>query len=321
MDLKISSEDFPETSRFEFWREVIGKQHLKYDIEQVDDKSPFCAQLQVAILDEVIFSRARLSAVRGQRTKQHIAEDSLDHYVLAIPVRQSFIVQDEIEYTLTEREMVLFDGTHPLRYQHEDNCGGIIVAIPRYLLEEKLKDPEVRGPRVAPLDHGIGVMVSSFCEALPTVMASRPSPEVRHGLAEQLTALAALAFQPSDEGVAQAQAPLSQMRFGAVKQFISAHLHDPDLCPDTIAQGMGISRSYLYKLFAQHQFGFQRYIRTRRLQKVATLMRNPSLSSQSITDLAMQCGFNNMSYFSRVFSVQFGESPRHYRARMRADNG
>lgn len=316
MDQIITTDHLPEKDRFDFWRDVISKRHVQYDIERLDGAIPFQAELRGAILGDIIFGIARLSGMRGHRTAQHIAADSLDHYVLGIPLRQSIIMQDGIEYVLNEDEMVLFDGSRPLSYLHSDDGGGITVAVPRHRLEKRLSSAEVRGLRVAPLDRGIGLMVRSFCQTLSGVMASSPDAEIRQGLAEQLTSLIALSFQASDEGREQAKPTLGSLRFQAIKDFIDINLHDSNLSPEHIVQALGISRSYLYKLFAQHNFSLQDYIRIRRLTRMATDLRNPSLHDLSITDLAVRSGFNNISHFSRCFTKQYGESPRAYRARM-----
>lgn len=321
MDQIVNVAHLSEQDRFDFWRDEVSKQHLKYDVDRIEWDTPFQAELQAAVLGEVLFSEARLSAIRGERTKQHIASDSMDHYVLAMPIKHSVIRQDSIDYVLGENEMVLFDGTRPLSYQHDDNCGGIMIAIPRHCLESKLKSAEVKGPRVAPLDYGVGLIVRSFCQALPDALKSNPDANIRQGLSEQLISLAALAFQASEQGMNDAQFTLSHLRFQAVKDFIDSHIQDPDLSPNTVVQAMGISRSYLYKLLASNDFSFQQYVRVRRLNRVATDLRNLSLRASSITDIAMGTGFSSMSHFSRCFTSQFAETPRSYRARMQNSGG
>lgn len=316
MDRTISTRFLPESDRFDFWRDEVTKQHLLYDIEQLNSDKPFHAKMQGAVLGDIIFGMACLSGVKGTRTAQHIAVDSLDHYVVGIPIKQSIIMQDGVEYALAENEMVLFDGTRPLTYQHNDHGGGITIAIPRYCLEDRLAVAERKGLRIASLQEGVGLMVHSFCRTLPHVMESHPSAAVRQGLAEQLTALIALAFQASDEGKDRAKPIVSELRLQAVKDFIAANLHDASLSPGHLVQALGLSRSYLYKLFAQHHFSFQDYLRRQRLTRVAMDLRNPSLNGVSITDIAISRGFNSISHFSRCFKTQFNESPRAYRARM-----
>ena len=95
MDQIIDTAHFPERDRFAFWQEVNSKRHLQYDIERLDPDMPFHAKLQAAILDDILFGMACLSAIRGHRSAQHIAKDSRDHYVLGIPTGQASIMQDD----------------------------------------------------------------------------------------------------------------------------------------------------------------------------------------------------------------------------------
>ena len=316
MDRVINTAHLPEHERFDFWRDEISKLHLQYDVQRIDRNLPFQAELKGAVLDDVIFGVACLSGVCGHRNAQHVAADSLDHYVLGIPVKQSIVMQDGVEYALSNNEMVLFDGARPLRYRHDHGQGGITLAIPRYLLETRLTHADIKGLRIAPLDHGIGLMLRSFFQTLPRVMESNPDASVRRGLAEQVVSLISLAFQASDEGIDRAKPTLSRQRFQAVKKFIDMHLQEPELNPEYIVSALGISRSYLYDLFRSNDFSFGEYVRVRRLALAAANLGNPIHYAHTITDIAVACGFNNLSHFSRCFSAQYGESPRAYRARM-----
>ncbi len=47
-----------------------------------------------------------------------------------------------------------------------------------------------------------------------------------------------------------------------------------------------------------------------RIQKIASLL---CLTDDKILDIALSCGFENMSYFNRVFKQKYGVSPRQYR--------
>ena len=54
------------------------------------------------------------------------------------------------------------------------------------------------------------------------------------------------------------------------------------------------------------------FINSLRLQNVARLLVS---SSSSITEIAFECGFNNLSHFNNVFRSVYGVSPRDYRKR------
>ncbi len=53
-----------------------------------------------------------------------------------------------------------------------------------------------------------------------------------------------------------------------------------------------------------------RYIRTKRLEKAAEMLRLPHLR---ISDVCYDCGFNDVTHFSKAFSAHFGTSPSDYR--------
>jgi AraC-like DNA-binding protein len=51
-------------------------------------------------------------------------------------------------------------------------------------------------------------------------------------------------------------------------------------------------------------------VQRKRLNQAAYLLKNTSLS---VMDIAMSVGYENMSYFHRIFQKEYGMTPRHYR--------
>lgn len=71
-----------------------------------------------------------------------------------------------------------------------------------------------------------------------------------------------------------------------------------------------MSRSNLYrKIEALTNQSTHEFIRSLRLKRAAQLLKK---SSGSVTDIAYAVGFNNLSYFSKTFRQQFGQTPREY---------
>ena len=95
-----------------------------------------------------------------------------------------------------------------------------------------------------------------------------------------------------------------------VLAFLDSSFHDASLDPQTIAQACGISRSYLYKIFAEGP-SVMEHLRRRRLEAARGLieLRRNDLP---ITSVAMACGFSSSSEFSRLFKKEFGIKPSHY---------
>lgn len=79
-----------------------------------------------------------------------------------------------------------------------------------------------------------------------------------------------------------------------------------------IAASGNVSRSKCCLIFKHylHQSPVD-FLNMFRLKTSCDLLRN---TEQSITDIALSCGFNHLSYFSKLFSRNFGCTPREYRS-------
>ena len=95
------------------------------------------------------------------------------------------------------------------------------------------------------------------------------------------------------------------------KAFVRDNLCDPDLRAATIAAGMGVSERYVHSLFAADTTTPSNYILTERLEQAAARLARLEVRTQ-VTKIALDLGFNDLSYFSRTFRKRFGVSPRQW---------
>ena len=80
---------------------------------------------------------------------------------------------------------------------------------------------------------------------------------------------------------------------------------------EEMAGAFHMSEKYFSRYFKKHfQMTFTGYLNSLRLENAAKLLTDSDLA---ITEIAMQSGFNNVSYFIRTFREAFGCSPLHYR--------
>lgn len=106
-------------------------------------------------------------------------------------------------------------------------------------------------------------------------------------------------------------------RMKTMLQYIQDHLGEALTLPD-IAQSANISPNECLRCF-RNVVGSSpiQYIRLLRLQKAAGLL---SATEQSISDIAAQCGFQELSYFSKIFRTWKGCTPREYRQQQRGNS-
>jgi AraC-like DNA-binding protein len=89
----------------------------------------------------------------------------------------------------------------------------------------------------------------------------------------------------------------------AARAFIDDHLRDPSLSAADVAAGVGISERHLSRLFSHAGGSVPRHILGRRLDLAHSLLTRTAART---VDVATDCGFTSMAYFSQAFSRRFG---------------
>lgn len=103
-------------------------------------------------------------------------------------------------------------------------------------------------------------------------------------------------------------------RMSAIKTYIIANIDNPALCLADIAAHQGISSSYVRKLFTAEKEKFTTYVLEIRLENVSRMLIDPDARGHSISAVALKCGFNDVSYFNRVFRKRYGCTPSDWRS-------
>ena len=80
---------------------------------------------------------------------------------------------------------------------------------------------------------------------------------------------------------------------------------------DSLAREVYLSKSYLSSMFKEETgISLTEYITKVRIEKSKKLLTENSIS---ISSIALQCGFKDQSYFTKVFKKETGTSPKKYR--------
>ena len=94
------------------------------------------------------------------------------------------------------------------------------------------------------------------------------------------------------------------------KLFISEHFAEP-LSLEDVAAHVDLSPSYFSTVFKEHtQTSFKEYLNYIRIEESKRLLSN---TDYSIIDIAIAVGFEDQSYFSKVFKKYTGMTPKQYR--------
>lgn len=106
-------------------------------------------------------------------------------------------------------------------------------------------------------------------------------------------------------------------RFAPVVRYIESH-YTEELTVDELAAIAHLSRSYFMITFKKVMgMPVMEYVDEVRMKHVCRLLHH---TDRSITEIAGQCGFRNLSNFNRRFLRAFGITPREYRKAAKAGN-
>jgi AraC-like DNA-binding protein len=96
------------------------------------------------------------------------------------------------------------------------------------------------------------------------------------------------------------------------RRYIRAHLADPSLAPDRIAEALHVSRRTLYAAFAGEET-VAAEIRRQRLDRARAMLLDPAMS-RPVAEIGAAVGLPNPAHFSRAFRARHGLSPRALRS-------
>ena len=132
----------------------------------------------------------------------------------------------------------------------------------------------------------------------------------------------------SPRAVAEAEAGLAEAAVGAVgavaadragdcgavylrraEEFILAHLRDPISRADICAAAEVSARSLSRQFVRRHAVGPMTFLKQRRLEAAQRSLLAAEPEEQSVTDVALDCGFYHLGRFSVEYRAAFGESP------------
>jgi len=99
-------------------------------------------------------------------------------------------------------------------------------------------------------------------------------------------------------------------RLAHVAQYINKHLHR-NLQIRELADEACMSEPNFYRTFKQ-TFGMTAvdYINQQRIALASQLLRT---TNRCLGDISVECGFNNLTYFMKLFRRKIGFSPTQYR--------
>ena len=126
-------------------------------------------------------------------------------------------------------------------------------------------------------------------------------------IANHLLDLVALGLGARSElAIASRRGGLRAVRLKAVLLLLEQRFAEPDFSAHKLATAAGLPERYVNELLYEAGASFTTRLNELRMRKAAGLLAR---GEGRISDIAFECGFNDLSYFNRCFRRRFGLTP------------
>lgn len=298
----------PEDS-FEHWHQVTCRRFSRTE-SRAPTGGHFRANVSIRdfgdlVLNDIWSVASGETLVQVVRRSSDIRADQRDCFMYWLMLDGSAgLEQNGRCLTLRSGDMVLQDQARPFTLDFGPTCHAVMVTIPRPLLETR--------------SHGLGRFaahkISSDARMAPMAsailrqafeLAAAPMGELDRQIGASVLDLLAATLDSANGHLTASSR--SERRLDEVKDYMRARLEDSGLDVEQIAHDRSMSERTLYRLFAMEATTPIQWLWAQRLDTAYRLLSDRTYLR--VTDVALQCGFSDLSHFSKAFRTRFGRAP------------
>ncbi|MFQ5797448.1 MAG: ATP-binding protein, partial [Bacteroidota bacterium] len=258
--------------------------HTKEEETPSDDRAPI-----VLVVEDSHDMRGFIREILGKAYRVREAGDGVEGFERAVEIIPDLIISD-----VMMPRMDGFELCHKLKTDERTSHIPVILLTARASGESKVKG----------LETGADDYLTKPFDARELQIRVKNLIEERRKLRERFSREVTL--QPRDIAVSS----MDEQFLKRVMDVIEQRMSDPDFSTDTFTKKVGMSRMQLHrKLRALTDHSTGEFIRTMRLKRAAQLLKQ---HSGTVSEIAYEVGFNNLSYFARCFRDLFGQLPSDY---------
>ncbi|HWU63977.1 MAG TPA: helix-turn-helix domain-containing protein [Ensifer sp.] len=305
--MSFDTRDVAVNDRIDYWEErcaerVVGLHCTSMSESGLEARFEYCDFGSIKMIDitgnQHVIERSPLLLRRFEK-------DSV--FVTFLRKGSAFVNRAQSCTVLGEGDVVIYDTNKPYMHGFPAQMRHVIYEIPGADFRERFPRWELsEAVRFDALLNPTRIVSRALRAVVETDLRLLETPAQRQSHEERLWTVLETAHAFSNGKARSAYHTAVRER---VRQFIEANLHDPELCPAGISREMGMSLRQLNRLFEGDANTLTAMIQTRRLQRCHADLARPSHYPKSISEIAFNWGFRNLSHFSRRFRAEFGVSP------------
>jgi len=309
--LRISTEAFHEDGGVEAFRETFGREILGIEMDPLEGH-PLDINLTLRALPGFAMASGTLSPMQNRHTTTLLDND--DVVLVVMQSGMGEVNQYGRVATVNEGEAVLtangaeatFTGLTPTRV--------INFRLSRNLLAPHIADLDALVARPIPKDNRVLQLLVGYATLLEN-QAELATAELRHMVATHMHGLATLLLGGGGD-LGLPEQGLRAARLRAIKDHILGRIEHHGLTLADVARSQQISESYIRQLLAENGTTFTDFVLDGRLTRAHRMLVDPLYADRSISAIAYEAGFGDLSYFNRTFRRRYRATPSDIRRAM-----
>jgi len=306
--IEFSTRALPLSDKIEAWHTAIKSVYRVANVRELD---PVAFDTTLRGYDMGYFTLGQTdfdagSAVLSQRDARLISTSGANQFIV------QFYTDGELRSDCHARgarrlragDIAVFDLSQPFA-SHVAKASSYYVLIERDILTSLVGRSHALHGMVIPAGTATATLLLNYCKTLWNLLPDLSATESA-AVVEQFAALFSATLRTGAPTVHRGERSLR----ASIDAWLNQHLTQPDLGARHVQEHFGLSRTALFRLFAD-EGGVARYIRVLRLEAAhRELILN---RHKSVTRILYDCGFSNERAFQRAFKAHYGSGARELR--------
>jgi len=310
---RFSTEDVPERHRLAMFREVFGLGVANMDITPLGEECR--ADIELHVLPGASVMWGSNSAHRFEKGCDPSKSD--DDCLIAWATTPGLFRHLGKEMIVDAGPAVLMSSAEKATVENALPISHVTLKVPRATLAPLTTRLEGAFMQPVPATSDALKLLKSY---LTTVRDHHEtaSVDLQRSMVLHIYDLVALALGATRDAAELADTRgIPAARLDVMKKFALEHLSEPAFSVRDVARMQNVSPRYVQMLFERDGTTFSSFVLQSRLALAHRRLSDPTLEYQSISTIAGDCGFGDLSYFNQAFRRTYGETPSDVRARAR----
>jgi AraC-like DNA-binding protein len=313
---RFSTDNLPEAVRAKVVRELHEHATLpnRARPEPLEPLRDYRVRLDMTkrVLPGAIIMSGTLRGVRHAIRSRGSVSSSEDDLLVAVNLSGRTIARSR------DRELALLDGdamlmtrdSISLNFDHPAPVSFLGFRVPRDAIAPLARSIDDGLIRMVPAGSEAIKLLVTYARAIAEEQQPLDTPELQRLVATHIHDLIALAAGATRDGHALAEGRgIRAARLRAIMSDITENLGDCDLTVAAVAQRQRVTPRYLHKLFESEEATFSNFVLGQRLSRAHQMLCDPRFGDRSISSVAFEVGFGDLSYFNRTFRRRYDATP------------